>query len=148
MRDLSAFTDGRFDLVFNPVSNVFCPDLALVWRECFRVLRPAGLLLTGFTNPDLYIFGAGPLETRAEFVVRHRVPFSTLDLPEAERRRVYGDGPIEYSHTLTGQIGGQLAAGFILTHLVEAPHQADATARYLPGYFAARAVKPPAPYSP
>src|SRR2546430_12964408 len=28
MRDLSAFTDGRFDLVFNPVSNVFCPDLA------------------------------------------------------------------------------------------------------------------------
>jgi Methylase involved in ubiquinone/menaquinone biosynthesis len=56
MRDLSAFADGSFDLVFNPVSNTFCPDLAPVWRECFRVLRPAGLLLTGFTNPDLYIF--------------------------------------------------------------------------------------------
>ena len=28
MRDLSAFADGGFDLVFNPVSNVFCPDLA------------------------------------------------------------------------------------------------------------------------
>jgi hypothetical protein len=73
---------------------------------------------------------------------------STLERPGAERRRVYGDGPIEYSHTLTEQIGGQLAAGFILTHLVEAPHQADATARYLPGYFATRAVKPPASYSP
>ena len=46
MRDLSAFADGSFDLVFNPVSNVFSPDLAPVWRECFRVLRPAGLLLT------------------------------------------------------------------------------------------------------
>ena len=33
MRDLSAFADGRFDLVFNPVSNVFCPDLAPVWRS-------------------------------------------------------------------------------------------------------------------
>ena len=85
---------------------------------------------------------------RAEFVVRHRLPFSTLDLPEAERRRGYGDGPIEYSHTLTGQIGGQLAAGFVLTHLVEAPHQADATARYMPGYFATRAVKPPAVQPP
>ena len=142
MRDLSAFADGRFDLVFNPVSNVFCPDLAPVWRECFRVLRPAGLLLTGFTNPDLYIFDIEALDTREEFVVRHRIPFSTADLPEDERRRSYGDGPIEYSHTLTEQIGGQLAAGFTLTHLVEAPHHADATARYMPGYFATRAVKP------
>ena len=43
--------------------------------------------------------------------------------------RAYGEGPIEYSHTLTEQIGGQLAVGFTLTHLLEAPHHADATAR-------------------
>jgi len=30
-----------------------------------------------------------------------------------------------------------------LTHLVEAAHHADATARYMPGYIATRAVKPP-----
>ena len=64
-----------------------------------------------------------------------------IDLPEAERRRAYGDGPIEYSHTLTEQVGGQLGAGFTMTHLIEAPHHADATARYMPGYFATRAVK-------
>src|SRR3954469_9047851 len=69
MRDLSAFAAASFDLVFNPVSNTFCPDLAPVWRECFRVLRPGGLLLTGFTNPDLYIFDAEGLEARAEFAV-------------------------------------------------------------------------------
>ena len=143
MRDLSTFGDGRFDLVFNPVSNVFCPDLAPVWRECFRVLRPAGVLLTGFMNPDLFIFDVEALDMREEFVVRHRIPFSTADLPEEERRRAYGDGPIEYSHTLTEQIGGQLAAGFTLTHLAEAPHHADATARYMAGYIATRAVKPP-----
>ena len=142
MRDLSAFADGSFDLVFNPVSNTFCPDLGPVWRECFRVLRPAGVLMSGFMNPDIFIFDVVALDEREEFVVRHRIPFTTLDLPEDERARSYGDGPIEFSHTLTEQIGGQLAAGFLITHFAEAPHHADATARYMPGYIATRAIKP------
>jgi len=142
MRDLSAFGDGSFDVVFNPVSNVFCPELAPVWRESFRVLRPGGLLLAGFMNPDIFIFDVTALDEREEFVVRHPLPFSTLDLPDAERTQAYGGGAIEYSHSLTEQIGGQLAAGFILTHLVEAPHHVDLTARYMPGYIATRARKP------
>jgi SAM-dependent methyltransferase len=141
MRDLSSLGDASFDVVFNPVSNVFCPDLAPVWREAFRVLRPGGTLLTGFLNPDIFIFDLAALDA-GEFVVRHRIPYSTLDLPGAERRRAYADGPIEYSHSLTEQIGGQLAAGFTLTHLVEAPHHADATARYMPGYIATRGIRP------
>src|SRR6516164_9802679 len=124
MRDLSAFADASFDVILNPVSNVFCPELAPVWRECFRVLRPAGVLMSGFMNPDIFIFDVVALD---------------------ERERSYGDGPIEFSHTLTEQIGGQLAAGFLLTHLAEAPHHADVTARYMPGYFATRAVKPADP---
>jgi SAM-dependent methyltransferase len=120
MRDLSVFPDASFDVVFNPVSNVFCPDLAPVWRESFRVLRPGGILLAGFLNPDIFIFDIAALGERGEVVVRHRLPFTTLDLPDAERLRSYGTGPIEYSHSLTQQIGGQLAAGFTLTHLGEA----------------------------
>ena len=145
MRDLDAFPDNSFDVIVNPVSNVFCPDVLPVWRECYRVLRPGGALLAGFVNPDLFIFDIEALDTRAELLVRHQLPFSSADLPEAERRRAYADGPIEYSHTLTEQIGGQLAAGFTLTHLVEAPHHADATAQYLPGYIATRALKPARP---
>jgi SAM-dependent methyltransferase len=141
MRDLSAFSDASFDLVFNPVSNVFCPDVAPVWREAFRVLRPDGTLLAGFMNPDVYIFDAAALD-RDTFVVRHRIPFSTLDLSRAERLRAYGEGPIEYSHSLTDQIGGQLAAGFALTHLAEAPDHRDATGRFMPRYIATRAVRP------
>ena len=142
MRDLSAFADASFDVVFNPVSNVFCPDVLPVWQESFRVLRPGGVLMAGFLNPDIFIFDVAALDEREEFMVRHRLPFSTLDLSDADRARAYGDGAIEYSHSLTEQIGGQLAAGFLLTHLVEAPHHADATARYMPGYIATRARKP------
>ena len=141
MRDLTALADASFDVVFNPVSNAFCPDLGPVWRESFRVLRPGGILMSGFMNPDVFIFDITALDERDELVVRHRLPYTTLDLPDDERLRTYGTGPIEYSHSLTEQIGGQLAAGFTLTHLIEAPHHADATARYLPGYIATRAVK-------
>jgi hypothetical protein len=56
--------------------------------------------------------------------------------------RLLGDAPLEYSHTLTEQIGGQIAAGFVLQAFVEAPHHAGLTAKYMSGYFATRAVKP------
>lgn len=141
MRDLGGFDDDSFDVIVNPVSNVFCPDLTPVWEGAFRVLREGGALITGFMNPDVYLFDEVALD-RQELVVRHRLPFSSLDLSEADRLRAYGDGPIEYSHSLTEQIGGQLAAGFTLTHLTEAPHHADITAHHFPAYIATRAVKP------
>jgi SAM-dependent methyltransferase len=144
MRDLSVFPESSFDVIFHPVSNLFAPDILPVWRECFRVLRPGGILMAGFMNPDLWIFDADALDNRREFVVRHRIPYSDLThLSPDERERVFGkDAPIEYSHTMTEQIDGQLRAGFILTHFREAPHHNQPTAAYMPGYFATRAVKP------
>jgi SAM-dependent methyltransferase len=143
-QDLSAFPDRSFDLIFHPVSNLFIPELAPVWRECHRVLRPGGTLLAGFLNPDVFLFDAQALDNRGELVVRHRLPYSDLThLPPGERERLWGaDAPVEYSHTFTDQIGGQLAAGFVLTGFAEAPHHSNATAGWLSGYFATRAVKP------
>jgi SAM-dependent methyltransferase len=143
MRDLSAFADASFDLILNPVSTLFIPDLRPVWRECYRVLRPGGELLTGFMNPDVYIFDADADENRGELVVRHSLPYADVThLSPAERERLWGaDSPVEYSHTLTEQIGGQLAADFVITRFRECPHHASATAQYMPGYFATSARK-------
>jgi SAM-dependent methyltransferase len=144
MRDLSAFADSSFDLVFNPVSNLFIPELAPVWWESFRVLRPGGTLLCGFLNPDVYLFDHEALDQRGELVVRHKLPYSDVThVPAEERERLFGaDAPLEYSHSMAEQLGGQLAAGFVITGFEEAPHHSDATAGWLPGYFATRAVKP------
>lgn len=138
MRDLSRFGDESFDLIYNPVSNLFCPDLDPVWRECFRVLRPGGSLMTGFLNPDLYIFDTEVMDTRGDLIVRHRLPFADIThLSAEERERAFGAGaPLEYSHSLATQIGGQLAAGFVIVDFREAPHHSSATAAYMPGYFA------------
>ena len=142
MRDLSAFADASFDLVFHPVSNLFVPELQPVWNECARVLRPGGTLLAGFVNPDTYIFDGAKLDA-GEFVVRHTLPYSDLtSITAEEREQAFGlEAPVEFSHTLAEQLGGQLEAGFHITAFREAPHHANATAKYMPGYFATRAVK-------
>src|SRR6185312_13903138 len=38
MADLSIFDDASFDIVFNPCSNCFTPNVRSVWKESFRVL--------------------------------------------------------------------------------------------------------------
>ncbi|WP_270890216.1 class I SAM-dependent methyltransferase [Streptomyces sp. DHE17-7] len=91
-RDLSTFPDASFDLVVHPVSNLFIPDLAPVWRECHRVLRPGGTLLSGFLNPDVYLFDAESLEARGELVVRHR-PALRRPHPSGARRAGAAVGP-------------------------------------------------------
>ena len=144
MGDLSAFGDATFDVVFHPVSNLFVPDLAPVWGECFRVLRAGGTLLVGFLNPDVYLFEHEALDERGELIVVHKLPYSDLAQYSAEERaaKFGADAPVEYSHTLTGQIGGQLAAEFVVTGFAEAPHQSNASAVYMSHYFATLAVKP------
>ena len=52
------------------------------------------------------------------------------------------DAPLEYSHSMADQLGGQLAAGFTILGFEQAPHHSDATANWLPGYYATRARKP------
>ncbi|MGE0601856.1 MAG: class I SAM-dependent methyltransferase [Dehalococcoidia bacterium] len=142
MRDLSDFADASFDLILNPVSNVYCPELEPVWRECFRVLRPGGTLLAGFMNPDIYIFDSDALDDRDELIVRHSLPYSDTESLTPEELEQRSEWPLEFSHTMTEQIAGQLSVGFIITGFDEAPHHSNATAKFMPGYFATRAVKP------
>ncbi len=143
MRDLSAFADESFDLVFHPVSNIFVPDVLPVWREAYRVLRHGGVLLAGFTNPLVYIFDLDLLE-KGELKVRHKLPYSDLTHLTPQELQMYMDdgSPLEWSHTLEEQIGGQLAAGFLLTGLYEDIDPTSVIQEYAPTFVATRAIKP------
>jgi SAM-dependent methyltransferase len=141
MRDLSVFANESFDLVFHPVSNVFCPEVLPVWREAFRVLRRGGILLAGFDNPCMFIFDY-PKAEQGIFEVKYPLPFDPTRLTEEQRLREFGlDSPWEFSHSLEEQIGGQLSAGFILTGLYE-DQQNTPLGKFMPGYIATRAIKP------
>ena len=144
MADLSRFRDGSFDLVFHPVSNLFAADVRPVWREAFRVLRGGGLLLAGFLNPALFIFGSEETEGHERLEVRYPLPYSDLEhLAPAERERLLAAGePFEFGHTLEDQVGGQLDAGFLLTGLYEDRHRQMRVAEFMPTYVATRALKP------
>ena len=144
MHDLSAFAEDRFDLIFHPVSNCYAPEVEPVWRECFRVLRPGGVLLAGFMNPFVYLF-EDDAEDQADLVVRHALPFADVDRPPDELQRLIArDHTVEFSHSLESQIGGQLRAGLVLTHLFEDTDRGagdTGRSRYFPTSVATRAQK-------
>jgi SAM-dependent methyltransferase len=143
MANLSAFSDARFDLIVHPVSNVFVPDVKPVWREAYRVLKPGGTLLSGFANPVYYLFDFFAMEA-GELRVAHRIPYSDIDsLSDQERAKLAEqDAPLEFGHTLDDQIGGQLAAGFVITGFYEDIDADTILGKHIPSFIATRALKP------
>ncbi|MFH0907317.1 MAG: class I SAM-dependent methyltransferase [bacterium] len=146
MCDLSCFPDETFDLILHPVSNTFVPDVKPVWREAYRVLRPGACLLSGFDNPVVHLFD-GAAYGRGELIVANVLPYSEAESLSAEdlaRRRREG-APLEFGHTLDDQIGGQLAAGFVIVGFYEDRYpdgNHDLLGNYTSTFMATRARKP------
>ena len=107
------FGDGTFDLIFHPVSNCYVQDVLHVWRECFRVLKPGGVLLSGTDHYVNYI-----VDEKEERVV-NRLPFDPLKNPDQMAQLQKDDAGVQFSHSLEEQIDGQLKAGFTLLSLYE-----------------------------
>jgi len=126
--NLGCFADACFDLIFHPASNVFIPDLAPVWRECHRVLRPGGALLSGFMNPAAFMFDHDEAKSTGQLLVKYSLPYSDQASLSPTKLQVKLDAgePLEFSHSLTAQIGGQIEAGFLIAGLYE-DHWCDDT---------------------
>ena len=119
MARLDGIESGTFELIINPCSVNFCPDVKPVWREAARVLKSGGILIAGMIQPVNFLFDPAKME-KGEFDLRFRIPYSDLDLPVDEREVTLGpERPIDFGHSLTDLIGGQLDAGFQLTDFME-----------------------------
>ncbi len=149
MRNLRAFADGAFHLIVHPCSNLFCEDIRPVWREAFRVLKPGGSIIAGFTNPFVCTFDEELLkENRLQ--VRHKIPYSDLHSLTDQERAKYTDKnePLLFGHSLEDQIGGQIEAGFAIAGFYEdvyGPKHPTPVDQYMSSFIATRAVKPKLP---
>ena len=143
MLDLSDFEDESFDIVVNPVSNLFVKDVHPVWKEASRVLKDKGILIAGFTNPLLWIFDDHQ-ERKGILDVKYSIPSSTLDyLPEDEvQDYINSSQTIEYAHTLEDQIQGQIEAGFVIAGFYEDNFGGTRILdKYIKTFIATRAIK-------
>lgn len=134
------FSDGFFDLIFHPVSNCYIRDVEPVWRECARVLKPGGRLLSGLDNGVNYLFNED--ESRVENVL----PFDPLKNEEQRRALERDDCGMQFSHDIAEQIGGQLRAGFRLLDVYDDTNGEGFLHEHnVPTFWATLAVKEPGP---
>ena len=131
------FADESFDIIFHPVSNCYIEHVEPVWKECFRILKKGGRLLSGLDNGVNYAYGDD------ETQLTYKLPFNPLRDEKLYEDSVKNDWGIQFSHTIEEQIGGQLRAGFRLADIYQDTNGAGALHEHgVPCYYATLAIKP------
>lgn len=130
------FEAERFDLIINPVSNCYIEEVLPVWKECFRVLKKGGILLTGVDIGINFIFDD------EEKMLERKLPYNPLKDPELYEECLRKDDGIQFSHTVEEQVGGLLKAGFRIEDLYEDTNEEGRLHEYnVPSFLAIKAVK-------
>ncbi len=147
MVDMPMLHDAEFDLVIQPVSTCYVPDVSRVFSEVARVLKPNGLYVSQHKQP---INLQASLRTRAgKYVIDSEVNAA------AEPARADDPSPLrepstrEYAHSLETILGGICRNGMIIEELHEPNHaKPDAVAdtmghrsRFIPPYLRVKARK-------
>ncbi|HUQ71127.1 MAG TPA: class I SAM-dependent methyltransferase [Planctomycetaceae bacterium] len=132
MDDLSQLPDAGYDIVHQPVSTCYVPDIAAVYCEIARVTRPGGLYISQHKVPtSLQVSHRDP---RDRYVLGveyyHEGP-----LPAVTDKSYRETGATEYLHRWEQLVGGLCQAGFVIEDLRE-PRRCDASSP--PGHFGHR----------
>ena len=122
MRDLSAFDDGSFDIVYQAISIVFVPSVREVYREAHRVLRPGGLYRVGHCNP-----ATQPVEETSWDGESYRImkPYRERVIEDAES--------MEFRHYLSEIFNDLIETGFELRGVWEDPRHLAPAGGAAPG---------------
>lgn len=121
MRDLSAFRDAAFDIIYHAHSLNFVPDARQVFREVARVLKRGGFYRMSCSNPFFHGMderdwnGEGyvlkfPYDDGAELV--YEDPCWEFDAGDGTTQRV--QGPREFRHSLNSLVNGLVEQGSVL----------------------------------
>lgn len=132
MDDLSLLPDAAFDIVHQPVSTCYIPDIAAVYREIARVSRDGGLYISQHKQPaSLQI---SHRDVRDRYVIGLEY-YRTGPLPAVDDTSYREGGTTEYLHRWDQLVGDLCRAGFVLEDLRE-PRRANLQAP--PGHFGHR----------
>lgn len=144
MDNLSMLTDARFDIVHQPVSTCYVPDLRKVYLEIARVIRPGGVYISQHKQPtNLQITHKN---RQNHFVVGIEY-YQKDSLPLTADTSYREDRTREYLHRWEQLVGGLCAVGFVIEDLTE-PCRADYNApithfgyrgRFVPPYLRIKA---------
>jgi ubiquinone/menaquinone biosynthesis C-methylase UbiE len=120
MRDLSQLPAQGFDLVWQPYSLNFVPEVHRVFREVARVLRPKGLYRFTCANP--FVSGLMPTDWTGEGYLLKQ-PYqegAELSYPDpawVSESSEPAPWTREYRHTLSTLINGLIAQDFVIQHV-------------------------------
>ncbi len=152
MLDLSVLGGRCFDMVYQPVSTLYVPDVGRCYRQVARVLVPGGLYHSEHWNPvQMQLSEARPWDGEAYRIV-HRPSRGVGLIWTADTH----DGAAtcqHYIHSIGDLIGSVCAAGFVVTGFAEQPFTNAAAlpgsqehlAGYLPSFFSILARRRQAP---
>jgi len=119
MDDLSMFAPGEFDLVVQPVSTCYVPDVARVYTEVARVVRAGGLYISQHKQPASLQADIRPSPRGYELIETY---YRTGPLPPVTGSRHREEGSLEYLHRWEQLVGGLCRSGFVIEDLAEPMH--------------------------
>ena len=149
MDDLSMLASAYFDIVIQPVSSCYIPDIGQLYREVARVTAPGGLYLSQHKQPVNLQASASPGPNGYVLVESY---YHTGPLPLITGGYDHREaGAIEFLHRWESLVGGLCRSGFVIEDLQE-PNYANALApsgsfghrsQVVPPYVAIKARRTP-----
>ena len=124
MDNLSMFDEGQFDIVIQPVSTCYVPDIAPVYQQVARVTRAGGIYVSQHKQPASLQADVNASARGYELIEPY---YRTGPLPRVVGSRHREEGTHEFLHRWEELIGGMCRVGFVVEDLVEPLHaEADA----------------------
>lgn len=119
MDDLSALAPASFEIVVQPVSTCYVPDVCAVYGQVARVIEPGGVYVSQHKQPASLQAEVEPTARGYELTEPY---YRQGPLPPVEGSRHREAGTLEFLHRLEELLGGMCRAGFTIEDVLEPLH--------------------------
>jgi SAM-dependent methyltransferase len=145
MDNLGMFDQAEFDIVIQPVSTCYIPDITAVYREVARVCKPGGIYISQHKQPHSLAAGIRPIGVGYVVIEPY---YRSGPLPEVSGvNPVREAGAREFLHRWDEILGSLCKTGFSIEDVNEPRHGEPNSptgtfkhrSNYLPPYIALKA---------